>query len=326
MLSRLFEEIDRGLAGLGDNGTGDLLSSRADYDFYRAIPSAGYKHGMPEAERTDIGKGDIAPETAGEDFFAYSPPHLRTSPRYQDLARVANAVQRAMNSGNYRGAIWLEGSPTVEDTVYWLNLLIDTTAPIVANAAQRPNRSLSADGPHNIVDAVDYIVSDIWRGADGKDELGAVMIQEEQIFAARQVQKSDARPGGYIATGDHGGILGTMGEPGRARVYFKPETKHTWQSELRLTSLPDAVDGVSLRDGTPMAVRVRVKDGEGFLLGQSIPAVTIVKPAYFSQETSTPGPDDEVDILARIERNLQRHPLAGFVAEGLSPYHLAPAR
>lgn len=322
--SRLFEEIDRGLAGLGEEGMGNVLSSRADFDFYRALPSGGYKRGLPEAERSDVGTGAIEPEVAGEDFFLYRPPHLRTSPRYQDLATVTNAVQRALASGDYLGAIWLEGSPTVEDTVYWLNLLIDTGAPIVANAAQRSNRLLSADGPHNIVDAVDYIVSGLWRGADGKDELGAVMIQDEQIFAARQVQKSDARPGGFIATGDHGGILGTMGVPGEARIYFKPGTRHTWQSDLRLTVLPDAVDGVMLRDGSLGKIPVRIKDDSGDLIGERMPRVTIVKAGDFAQETTTPEANDEVDILARVDAHLRRHPLAGFVAEGLAPYGAMP--
>ena len=185
----------------------------------------------------------------GEDFFAYYPPHLRTSTRYQDLATVANVVQQTLSAGNFLGAIWLEGSPTVEETVYWLNLLIDTRVPIVANAAQRPHRTVSADGPRNIVDSVDYIISKIWSDPDGNNELGAVMIQDERIFAARQVQKSDARPGGYIATGDHGGILGTMGAPGRARIYFNPEMQHTWNSEVRLTILPKTVNGVLLQNG-----------------------------------------------------------------------------
>jgi len=176
--SRIFEEIDRGLYGLGENGTGNMLSSRADFDFYRALPSGGYKHGLPEDARTDIGKGDIPPETMGEDFFAYDPPHLRASTRHRDLATVANAVQRVLLEEKYLGAVWLEGSPTVEETIYWLNLLVDTRAPIVANAAQRPNRTVSADGPHNIVDSVDYIVSEIWSDSNGNDELGAVLIQD----------------------------------------------------------------------------------------------------------------------------------------------------
>ncbi|MCH7961583.1 MAG: tryptophan synthase subunit alpha, partial [Planctomycetes bacterium] len=50
--------------------------------------------------------------------------------RYSDLARVTNTVQRALASGDFAGGIWLEGSPTVEETCYWLSLLIDTDLPI----------------------------------------------------------------------------------------------------------------------------------------------------------------------------------------------------
>jgi len=318
--SRIFEEIDRGLYGVGENGTGNVLSSKSDFDFYRALPSGGYKHGLAADARTDVGKGDIPPETMGEDFFAYDPPHLRTSTRYRDLATIANTVQRVLSAGNYAGAVWLEGSPTVEETVYWLNLLIDTRVPIVANAAQRANRTVSADGPHNIVDSVDYIVSGIWSDTDGKDALGAVLIEDEQIFAARQAQKSDARPGGYVATGDHGGILGTIGVPGPAQIYFKPRMRHTWNSNVRITSLPETVDGVLLQDGDYRIFKVRTKDEKGNLLGQSMPKVSILKYGYFTQDRSIPDPDEEVDIMARIEKNLNANPLAGFVAEGLAPY------
>ncbi len=126
------------------------------------------------------------------------------------LARLTNMVQRAMAQGEYAGAIWLEGSPTTEESVYWLNLLIDTTVPIVGNASQRMHGMLSNDGDRNIVDSVDYIVSGIWKDANGLDQVGAIMIQEEQLFTSRDVQKGDDRPGGYVATGGHGGIIGGL--------------------------------------------------------------------------------------------------------------------
>jgi L-asparaginase len=69
--SRLFEEIDR--FGLAETGHASVMSSKADFDFYRPVPSSGYRKGLPEAERTDVGEGDIPPETAGQDFFAYAP-------------------------------------------------------------------------------------------------------------------------------------------------------------------------------------------------------------------------------------------------------------
>ena len=83
------------------------------------------------------------------------------------LARLTNMVQRALASGEYEGAIWLEGSPTTEETSYWLGLVIDTTVPIVGNASQRTHGMLSNDGDRNIVDSVDYILSGVWRDAGG---------------------------------------------------------------------------------------------------------------------------------------------------------------
>src|SRR3989441_4376671 len=81
--SRLFEEIDR--LGIGDDGLASLLSSKADYDFYRAVPSGGYTKGLPASQRTDMGKGDIAPESLGRDFFPYRPAYLRSEPPMASL-------------------------------------------------------------------------------------------------------------------------------------------------------------------------------------------------------------------------------------------------
>jgi len=124
-------------------------------------------------------------------------------------------VQRILASGKYDGAIWTEGSPRIEETIYWLNLLIDTTVPICGNAAQRPQGMISNDGPKNIVDSVDYIASRVWADDEGRNRVGAVLIQEQRVFAARAVQKADARPGGYVATGGHGGIWARPAMTGR---------------------------------------------------------------------------------------------------------------
>jgi hypothetical protein len=48
----------------------------------------------------------------------------------------------------------------------WLNLLIDADLPICGNSS--PHGSLANDGDRNIVDSVDWIVSEAWRGVDGK--------------------------------------------------------------------------------------------------------------------------------------------------------------
>ena len=316
--SRLFEEIDR--LGISDEGVGCLLTAKADFDFYRALPSGGYAKGRRAGERTDAGDGDIAPEVRGIDFFPYRPGYLRKEPPMAALARLTNVVQRALSSGKYLGGIWLEGSPFVEETTYWLNLLIDTTLPIVGNSSQRPHGAIGNDGDRNIVDSVDYITSRIWADEDGRDCVGAVAILDEQIFTARDVQKADARPGGYIATGGHGGIIGRMGHPGLPQFSFKTVKRHTYNSLVNVTVLPREVQGSRVQSSKVVAITVPIKNDAGELLPTAIPKVTIVKHARYLPEDTTGNADEEVDILARIEKNLVDAPLAGLVAEGSAPF------
>jgi len=316
--SRLFEEIDR--LGISHDGVGCLLSGKADFDFYRALPSGGYVSGRRADERTDIGAGDIAPETRGVDFFPYRPGYLRKEPPMAALARLTNIVQKALASGKYLGGIWLEGSPFVEETTYWLNLLIDATVPICGNSSQRPHGAIANDGDRNIVDSVDYITSRIWADEDGRDCIGAVAILDEQIFTSRDVQKSDARPGGYIATGGHGGIIGRMGHPGAPQFSFKPVKLHTHRSAVNLTRIPREVQGSRVQGSNVGVIPVAIKDDAGDLLAGAIPTVTIVKHARYLPPDTSGEAGSELDILARIEKNLRDAPLAGFVAEGSAPF------
>jgi len=312
--SRLFEEIDR--LGVGDKGVGNLISGRVDVDFYRVVPSSGYTKGLAAQRRTDVGEGDIAAEVRGRDFFPYRPYHLGPAPPRPALARIANAVQRVLATGKYAGAVWTQGSPRIEETVYWLNLLVDSTLPICGNASQRPHGQLSNDGDKNIVDSIDYIVSRVWADEGGRDRAGVVLVQDQQVFAARDVQKADARPGGYVATGGHGGILGAAGWDGPAVLNYVPATRHTYLSAVNITRLPGEVLG-HLASGW---ARVPIKDARGELLESAIPKVTIVKDGNYTIDDYDDDPSREVDLLAQIERNLAAHPLAGFVVEGLSPY------
>ena len=316
--SRIFEEIDR--MGIGHQGTSNMLSGKAEFDFFRPAPSGGYKSGLPEARRTDTGEGDIAPETLGKDFFIYRPPHIRQSPSMRHLAQVTNAVQAVAGSGQYAGAIWLEGSPNVEESIYWLNLLIDTTSPIVGNASQRPHGSLGNDGDLNIVQSVQYLISRAWADENGRDDIGNVVIQEKQIFTARDVQKADARPGGYVATGGHGGIIGSLGNSGPVALSFKTVKRHTHKSAVNINRLPETVYGVLRVDGKVSLVPVAIKDAQGKLLETAIPKVTIAKTARYLSESHEADPETEIEISARMEKNLKDFPLSGFVAEGVSPY------
>ncbi|MGI4768679.1 MAG: asparaginase domain-containing protein, partial [Janthinobacterium lividum] len=185
--SRSFEEIDR--LSIGADGRTNLIGGRALVDFYRVAPPGGFTKGLPAGQRADTGEGDIPPERHGRDFFAYKPHHLAKTPPRPLLAKITNEVQAVLASGCYDGAIWTQGSPQVEETAYWFNLLIDTRLPIACNAAQRPQGQISNDGPANIVDSVTFIESRIWSDGKGGNRAGTVVIQEQQFFAAREVAK-----------------------------------------------------------------------------------------------------------------------------------------
>jgi L-asparaginase len=315
--SRVFEEIER--FGIGEKGVGNLIAALADVDFYRVLPPSGYTKGLAAAQRSDHGEGDVPPEVRGRDFFPYRPPHISHSPPRPALAHVVNYVQRVLGSDQYDGAIWTQGSPRVEETSYWLNLLLDVTVPICGNAAQRPHGQISGDGDKNLVDSVTYVTSRVWADADGRNRVGVVMVQDEQIFYSRDVQKGDARPGGYVATGGHGGIIGNVAHHGPV-LTFLPARCHTYQSAVNVHRLPDAVTGVLCSNGHFAPVRVAIKDGAGQLRGEAIPRVSLLKEANYHADHYEVEPEREADIVALVDQNLQNAPLAGFVVEGLSPY------
>lgn len=312
--SRLFEEIDR--LYVGSDGEVNVLARMADFDFYRPAPSGGYTAGLTEDLRTDEGIGAISPEQLGQEFFPYRPAQLRREPLRSTLATITNAIQNVLDTGNYDGAIWLEGSPFVEETSYWLNLLIDTDRPVVACAG-----SVGAPGWLTVVDAVRYLVSDIWADANGRDRLGVVCIQDERVFTSREVQKSDDRPGGYVATGGHGGVVASMGNPGPPVLTFLPVRHHTATSDLRRTQLPHTPQGLAVDDnGRCVSSHVRTRDEHGDLVGDAMPSVHIIKHTRYQQSDANRDDRAELELFERARRDLDTTALIGFVAEGSTPY------
>ena len=309
--SRLFEEIDRGLGGRGHDGAASELDRLAEFDFVRVLPPSGFtKQG----------------EVGGRDFFPYSPRPLGKFPPNAAMARAVNVVQQTIDSGRYDGFIWLEGSPHVEETLYWLSLVLDTDLPFVGISSQRPHGTLANDGDGNIVDATRYIASGLGTG------LGAVGIVDEQIFAARAFKKGDARPGGYRATGGHGGVLGSAGH--EVRVWFRPAYRTT--GDVRACGGKTCPRRSAFRSTAtdPGMAGIRIKDDDGSLRGDAIAPVHVVKYGHYMAEEDTADPDVEVDIMARIERGLAQEASAepgaprfhGFVLEGSGGHRLGAAQ
>jgi len=196
-------------------------------------------------------------------------------------------------------------SSSVEETAYWLNLLIDTTIPICGNSAQRTHGEISNDGPKNLTDSVEYITSRVWADEQGRNRAGVIVLQEQQIFAAREVMKVDARPGGYVATGGHGGIIGGMGYHGAAVLHYVPVLKHTYLSEVNLSKIPSSVLVAGTPNGRIERTETKIRDAEGDLFEGAIPSVTIIKDGGYYAEEYFDGPSVTEDLEAHIARKLR---------------------
>src|SRR5262249_9229700 len=145
-----------------------------------------------------------------------------------------------------------------------------------------PQGQISADGPANIVDSARYIRSRIWADEQGRNRCGVVVIQEQQIFAAREVTKADARPGGYVAAGGHGGLVRHISHTGRIALTYLPWFKHTYKSDVKITKLPSSVKAAKRGAAGIELVDVAVTDGSGKLMPDAIPVVTISTDGSYS--------------------------------------------
>jgi hypothetical protein len=117
--------------------------------------------------------------------------------------------------------------------------------------------------------------------------------------------------------GGHGGFVGGT-RP--TTLTFVPLMKHTSSSEVNITRLPTSVQGVRQVGNLITNVAVPIKDANGELLPTAIPRVSIAKYAAYGSDDFADDPTTEVEISARIEKNLKDFPLSGFVAEGYAPF------
>jgi L-asparaginase len=90
------------------------------------------------------------------------------------------------------------GTNTLEETAWLLQLLIDDPRPVVLVGAMRPATALSADGPLNLLQAVQVALSSDARGH------GVLVVMDGQIHGAQRVTKLATQGVGAFASPDSG--------------------------------------------------------------------------------------------------------------------------
>ncbi|HSF14803.1 MAG TPA: type II asparaginase [Vicinamibacteria bacterium] len=68
--------------------------------------------------------------------------------------KLAHRVNELLSSSAVNGIVITHGTDTIEETSYFLNLVVKSRKPVVLTAAMRPATALSADGPLNFYNAV----------------------------------------------------------------------------------------------------------------------------------------------------------------------------
>ncbi len=97
------------------------------------------------------------------------------------------------------GVVVTQGTDTLEETSFLLDLLLDLDMPVVVTAAMRNPALTSADGPGNLLAAV-RVACDPWVRANAR-ALGVVAVLLDEVYAAADVLKiHPARVNAFAST------------------------------------------------------------------------------------------------------------------------------
>lgn len=147
--------------------------------------------------------------------------------------KLANRINDLLSDKMVDGIVVTHGTDTMEETAFFLNLVIKSEKPVVIAGSMRPSTAISADGPLNLLNAVVLASS---RESRGK---GVLVALNEKINGARNVTKTNTTSVDTFSSRE----FGCLGYILDKRVYFfqQPDKRHTVQSEFSvrgLTSLP----------------------------------------------------------------------------------------
>ena len=147
--------------------------------------------------------------------------------------KLARRINELTAMSNVDGVVITHGTDTIEETAYFLNLVVKSWKPVVLTAAMRPSTALSADGPLNFYNAVAVAAN---KDAAGR---GVLVVVNDWIHGASSLTKASTTAVQTFLSPLRG-LIGTVAY-GEAEFYRGPVGRNTTESEFFLdgvTGLP----------------------------------------------------------------------------------------
>jgi len=164
-------------------------------------------------------------QVKGEQVFQIASENV-SNEHWLTLAKRVNVL---LAQSDVDGIVITHGTDTLEETAYFLDLVVKSTKPVVLVGAMRPGTALSADGPINLYNAVLLAAS---PDAAGK---GVLVAMGDQIHSARDVSKTNTSTPDSFKTTELG-LLGYI--QGNKPSFYRASTrKHTAETEFDISKL-----------------------------------------------------------------------------------------
>ncbi len=183
------------------------------------------------------------------------------------LLKLAKQVNAWLARPDTAGAVVTHGTVTLEETAYFLNLVIHSDKPVVVVGAMRPFTSISRDGPFNLYNAIRI------AGDPDARKKGVMIMLNEEIQAARDGTKTNTERVNTFETRDFGPI--GFADEDRIVFYRNLLYRHTYKSEFNvdnLTELPMVAICFGYQEGDRGCIDGEVAAGaKGIVLDDSSP-------------------------------------------------------
>ncbi|RJG18954.1 type II asparaginase [Massilia cavernae] len=162
---------------------------------------------------------------SGEQVFQIASENM-SNEHWLTLAKRVNTL---LAQKDVHGIVITHGTDTLEETAYFLNLVVKSRKPVVLVGSMRPSTAISADGPINLYNAVSLAASPEAAGR------GVLVAMSDQIHAGRDVSKSNTTMVDTFRTPELG-MLGYF-QGGKPFFYRQVTRKHTVETEFDVSAL-----------------------------------------------------------------------------------------